>query len=337
MMKKTRITPLFACLLALALTCLPMLAGVPTVQVAFDSTATMLMGNTKGLRVEIVEDRGSQGYLLNTGDTLTALIEIARRGDADTVDLGNNRIQINKTLTLQAFDPGAYELPPLRYVTGHGDTVLSNTLTLDVRAVEVDTTKGILPYRPPVAIDTKLLDHLPDKMARYAWLYIAIIVLALLAAIALWLYYRWRKNGKLGPRKKLPPPYDEAKAALARLRSRSLWQHNRVKEYYSGLSDILRRYVERRFGFGAVEMTSSEIAQALGENEEARPAQHLLNNVMQTADLVKFAKMMPVAFENEQAITDAERFVELTKPVEKPKENEAEEKDKDRGKEEVAK
>ena len=110
-----------------------------------------------------------------------------------------------------------------------------------------------------------------------------------------------------------------------------------MKEYYSGLSDILRRYVERRFGFGAVEMTSSEIAQALGENEEARPAQHLLNNVMQTADLVKFAKMMPVAFENEQAITDAERFVELTKPVEKPKENETEEKDKDRGKEEVAK
>ncbi len=328
-MMKTRFIVPLVCLLALLMPCLAVTAGVTTVKVSFDSSAIMVMGKTKGLKVEIVEDRGNHGYLLDQGDMLTDTIEIAGRSDVDTVDSGNNRVQLNTTLTLQAFDPGAYQLPPLRYVTGTGDTVLSNQLTLDVRAIDVDTTKDIFPYKPPVAVPERLVDHLPDNVARYAWLYIILIVLALLAVLALWLYHRWRKNGKLlGTKKKLPPPYDEAKAALAHLRSRALWQHNRLKEYYSGLSDILRRYVERRFDIGAVEMTSSEIAEAIAQREELQPVQHLLNGVMSSADLVKFAKMQPLAFENEQAIADAERFVELTKPVEKPKENDAEATDK---------
>lgn len=318
-MKKSRYIVPLACLAALLLPCLVATAGVTTVKVSFDSTAMVVMGKTKDLRVEIVEDRGLHGRLLDEGNKFTDTIEIAGRSATDTVDLGNNRIQINKTLTLQVFDPGAYQLPPLCYITDSGDTILSNTLTLDVRAIEVDTTQGIMPYRPPVALHMKFSDHLPDNVTRYAWAYITAIVLALLAVIALLLYRRWRKHGKLiGPRKKLPPPYDEAKAALAHLRSRSLWQHNRVKEYYSEITDILRRYVERRFNIGAVEMTSSEIAKAIAQKDELQPVQHLLNGIMNTADLVKFAKMQPLAFENEQAMTDAERFVELTKPVERP-------------------
>lgn len=329
-MRVSRFTPLMIVALIVLSASLSR-AGVTTVKIKFDTTAAMIMGSTKALNVEIVQDRGLNGYLLapEETDTAWAKIEVAEMGRADTIDLGNNRVQINQIVTLQAFDPGAYLLSPLRYVVG-SDTTESNNLALDVRAVEVDTTQGIFPFKPPVEVPSKLADRLPDNVARYPWLYLALIILTVLTLVGIWLYRRWRRNGTLLPaKKKLLPPYDEARQALDHLRSRSLWQHNRVKEYYSELTDILRRYVERRFDINAVEMTSSEIADAIALVPEAQPAQTILNDVMTNADLVKFAKVEPFPHENEHAFTQAEQFVELTKPVEKPQDDKKQDDDKD--------
>ena len=105
-------------------------------------------------------------------------------------------------------------------------------------------------------------------------------------------------------------------AALEQLHDQKLWQNNRHKLYYSALSDILRTYLAGAFGVGAMEMTTDEIVEAIRDIDLPQKSAMDLVAVLRDADLVKFAKAMPEADENEAAYNKAYYFVEETKPVE---------------------
>ena len=104
--------------------------------------------------------------------------------------------------------------------------------------------------------------------------------------------------------------------ALEKLRDEKLWQNDKHKLYYSGLSDILRTYLASRFEVGAMEMTTDEIDDALRAVEIEQKQKMNLLSVLRDADLVKFAKATPEAEENELTYHKAYHFVEETKPVE---------------------
>ena len=127
------------------------------------------------------------------------------------------------------------------------------------------------------------------------------------------------------PIKKRLPPYDEAMLALQQLKSSNLWQNGQEKEYYTKLTDILRVYIDRRFGINAVEMTSSQIMEKIKQNEEAHIANDQLNSVLEIADFVKFANMHTLADDNEIAFQRAINFVEQTKPAPEPDDNQGKE------------
>lgn len=96
------------------------------------------------------------------------------------------------------------------------------------------------------------------------------------------------------------------------------------KAYYSGLTDILRRYLADRYGIGAMEMTSDEIIDAVRPLDLPRKSALELAALLREADLVKFAKATPEAARNEEAYQWAYYFVEETKPVEEQPSAEAE-------------
>ena len=103
---------------------------------------------------------------------------------------------------------------------------------------------------------------------------------------------------------------------LEALHNQKLWQNNRHKQYYSGITDILRTYIAARWGIGAMEMTSDEIIAALQPVELPDKARMDLTAILRVADLVKFAKAAPEAEENEACYLKAYYFVEETKLVE---------------------
>ena len=87
--------------------------GNVTFRAKLDS-ATLLMGRTTTLHLEITQDKNVRGFFANEqADTLSAMIEIAERPAADTTDLGNNRIQINRDLIIQSFDSGMWVIKPI--------------------------------------------------------------------------------------------------------------------------------------------------------------------------------------------------------------------------------
>ena len=277
-------------------------------------SARLLMGRTTALHLEIVQDRGTRGALaLEKSDTLTSMVEIADKPKADTTALDNNREQISRDLILQAFDSGLYVLPPIAYIVGH-DTILSDPLSLKVIPVPVDTTQDIIDIKPVEGVPFRLLDWVPDWMADYWW---AWLLGLLLIAGALFYYFKWYRHGRnpLRPEKKRLPPYEEAMLNLEALKQRQLWQNGQEKEYFTGLTDILRVYIDRRFGINAVEMTSTQIVATLKERGETRAVNEQLTMILEMADIVKFAAVRPLADDNELAYQRAVNFVEETRPV----------------------
>lgn len=313
--------------LAILLACGNVSAGNVSVKASLDSVA-VIMGQKTVLRYEIVQNKDHIGHLVMgapDADNVIALTDKveATEGKCDTTDLGNNRIQIDRSLIVQAFDSGVWEIPAALYVIGR-DTFRSNALNLKVIPVPVDTLKTVHPYKPVADVPFHIVDYIPDFIVEYWWIFLTIGIIAVLLTLLIILYKRYRAGIPLIAHS-VPeiPPYEEAIQALNAIKESHIWENGNDKEYYTRLTDVLRRYIFRRFTIYAVEMTSSEIISALKANEETREVHELIKAVFDIADLVKFAKVRPLPDDNVTSLRRAMSFVEQTKPAEPQPEEDA--------------
>lgn len=272
----------------------------------------IVMGDTTSMRLEIVQPKNVVAMAgLEVKDSVSSVVELGEIIACDTIDLGNNRIQINATYIVQAFDSGEWHLNPALVIKP--DTIRCDIpLVIKVSPVKVDPNGDIKDFAPVFAPIRKLLDYVPNWVVSLWWVWALI-----LAAVALLLaYLKWWRKGKNPLRrvKKRLPPYEEAVKRLHMLKGMQLWQNGREKDYYTGLTDILREYINRRFSVNAVEMTSSEIIDALKHNAETQLVNDQLSEILAVADFVKFAGQRPLADDNERSFQRAVNFVDATKP-----------------------
>ena len=164
---------------------------------------------------------------------------------------------------------------------------------------------------------------------------LGIILIAAIIFLIIYAISRRRKNQPLFQRPEKPklPPHVIALQELEKLKNDQLWQHEKVKDYYTRLTDIIRIYIEDRFGLPAMEQTTHEIVSTFMAKKSVLDELSFkdLKEILELADLVKFAKLTPLPDDNHLVLKDAYQFVERTKPEEriepqKPAENNKEEK-----------
>lgn len=126
------------------------------------------------------------------------------------------------------------------------------------------------------------------------------------------------------------PPHTRALKELDKIKQSKIWQQNREKEFYTSVTDVLRKYILERFNINALEMTSSEIIDKVKNNSqiESDSAVDNLQQVLQLADMVKFAKQKPLQDENDLSLMNAFFFVTQTKEVDLSEEEGKEENEK---------
>ncbi len=294
--------------------------AVSVVKARLDS-ATLLMGKVTTLRLSVEQDQGTtghfpifknimeKGYVGVCGDS----VEFRAPVKVDTVVTGK-RLNIEYEIPVQSFDSGMYKLPMIEFVTGV-DTARSNSLELKVYPVpNVTAETPIADYANVAEPENKsIFDSLPDWMVHYWWVLLIILVI-LTAAWAAWKKYR--KDGHILPKKPEPTPYEEASSALKLLKEKKLWENGMEKEYFTELTDILRRYLYRRFGINAMEMTSRQILASLSGNKDTKEQRPMIRQILNMADFVKFAKVRPLPADNIASYDNAVKFVEETRPVE---------------------
>lgn len=287
-----------------------------TVRSSIDSV-TVEMGDRAMMHVEIISDKGDGGSVTGIPEKGTEhegveFLEINK----ENTDMPDGMILQKYDILFQAFEPRLVTMPRIGYAIGT-DTTYSDILTLNVRPVELDSLTTINPVEGTVSLESKWFDIFPDWMLDYwYWIILGLLVAGLGVAV----YFLYKKNGKtLLPHKKIIPPYEQAIIDLDALKSSNLIEKGHIKEYYTRLTDILRRYLSSRFGIYAPEMTSTQTITAISEHPEASKAKSDLKQLFRVADFVKFAKVLPLPDDNIRSYNVVREFVEETRPVEDDK------------------
>ncbi|MBQ6069174.1 MAG: hypothetical protein IJK84_06695 [Bacteroidales bacterium] len=141
-------------------------------------------------------------------------------------------------------------------------------------------------------------------------------ILALIAAIV-FVVIRLKRHKPLISIPQAPPLPADVRAlnALETLRQQQLWQQGQVKEYHTQLTDIVRNYLEETYSIPSTEMTSDQTLDAFrGCSACTEESSSLLQQMLQTADMVKFAKSQPQPYQHDLSMTQAVSFVKLTAP-----------------------
>ncbi|MBO5692496.1 MAG: hypothetical protein J6R74_00970 [Tidjanibacter sp.] len=242
-------------------------------------------------------------------------IELLNEGGVDTVFHREGRYGLRKRYKLTSFEPSNYMLDSLGVLSvspeGKVDTLMQQVgLVASVAMIPIDTTQTTI-------YDIKRPMKAPIYFGEFSgYLLWTVLALAAVAGLVYLIVRRLAGRGLGGERAKpSEPPHIVAIRRLESLHNQKLWQNGRLKEYYSLLTDILRDYLDGRFGVSAMEMTSEEIIVAL-RGLDIMPKQYeALSRLLRESDLVKFAKYVPEQEYHEEAYLAVYYFVEESKQV----------------------
>ena len=273
--------------------------------------------------IEVEKDLVQSLFFPDFGAMQNQQYELIEDMPVDTLVRDGRKLKLRKRYVLAAFQEGYLRvIPQVIYADKNIVDTLSapDTLALMVTTFQIDSTSHtIFDIKPQKTLRFKM-----GEITGYIlWSVIALIIIILLMIVAKRVLAHYGKSfGDLFKPVPPLPPHEQAFKALEQLREERLWQEGKHKEYYSALTDILRTYIDGHFGVGAMEMTSDEIVDAMRSVELPQKSAMDLTQILRDADLVKFAKAVPEAEENEAAFHAAWDFVEQTRPEEVSEENE---------------
>ena len=272
---------------------------------------SILIGEQILLRLEIRSAAADSISFPVLEDTLSAAVEIVQKSPIDTTFEGQTLEQrvLSQKLILTSFDSGYHAIPPL-VATVNGFPLESNPFLVSVQTVTVDTAKGIYDIRGVAQVPFSFKEWLKEN-----WTWLAVAFLLLIGIIGLIIWFKRRPDHiPVAIEKSKRPAHELALERLVDLESKSLWQNDKIKEFYSELTDILRQYIEQRFFIPELEQTTDEIIDSMRRKPDfGQETIDKTRNVLFLADLVKFAKEKPVGSENEMNLVAVKIFIEETK------------------------
>ncbi len=279
-----------------------------TVEASIDSMQILIGEQTK-VKLEVSCDAHQKMVLPVVQDTLVRGVEIINIAKPDTQYLNNKqRLLISQEYVITSFDSAFYYIPPFT-VSVEGKQYQSQSLALNVYSISVDEA------HPDQFFGPKDIMELPFSWSDWAtivWLSLLIIPLIILTV---YLIFRYKDNKPIIRTIKVEPklpPHKQALKDIERIKAEKSWQKGEAKDYYTELTDVIRIYIRERFGFNALEMTSSEIIDCLLQEKDQKLIEEL-KDLFATADLVKFAKYNPLINENDLNLLTAIDFINQTK------------------------
>jgi len=237
----------------------------------------------------IVEVDSTDMVIFPEGQTFSPLETV----EAYTTDTTRkkDRIILLKTYALTQFDSGSYKLPAQR-IDINGKGFFTDSLQIDVATVAVDTlAQQMYDIKPLIQVEKSNSDI-------WKIILIILVILAIIGALVYWFMLR-KKPLTEEEQEALLPPYDRALMELKKLDNSKYLIQDEYKQYYSELTDIVRSYLEEDVNVSALESTTDELITKLemmkdaGELELDNDTIKQFKSILQTADLVKFAKSKP--------------------------------------------
>lgn len=272
-------------------------AGVDTTQISIGEQITYQIS---------VEAKPSDLVVFPEGQTFSPL-EMIESYSIDTSKI-QERVRLLKEYALTQFDSGHYSIPRQKLLI-NDQTFFTDSILVEVNDVVVDTTKQkMFPIKPSVEV--------PRGFSVSEWVWWLLGAIVVIGLIILFLFRR--KKRKEAAANKLPP-YEQALFELKELDNSHLLEQKETKEYYSKLSEAVRRYLDGEVYDHAMESTTNELIAYL-EAERDRGRLHLqdttierLKVILERADLAKFANTRPDILTAREDRSSVENVINDTK------------------------
>ncbi|MBP5424552.1 MAG: hypothetical protein J6Y33_00560 [Prevotella sp.] len=286
-----------------------------TVEAAIDSIE-MLIGEQVHVTVTATMKEGSKVEfpVFKPTQQLIPGVEVLKSTELGTKGKDGGFVDRQVVYTLTSFDDTLYYLPPF-VVKVDGKPYESKSLALKVIGIEVDTTRMDQFFGPKDVQDN------PFQWSDWSLLFWLSVLMLVLMAVGYYLYMRLRDNKPIITHIRIVKrllPHQKAMKEIEQIKADKMQNSENPKEYYTKLTDTLRKYIEDRYGFNAMEMTSSEIIDRLekaltDDTKDAATMKAELRQLFTTADLVKFAKYSTMINENDANLVSAIDFINQTK------------------------
>ena len=245
------------------------------------------------VEIKISNNIKNSEFWPNFNDTLVNGLEIVQ-SDFDTLSE-----EIVQKIIITSWDSGSYYIPPVKFSA----TSKSNALIINVLLPNIDANSELKDIKGPLDDNIGWSD---------IWPWLVLILIILLSIFTYKKYFNKKKKTVVVKKNIQTPAHILALNALKKLENKKLIDKKDIKEYYSSISEIIRRYIENRFNFPALELTTYEILNivtSIIKKEESIS----LKNILEISDLVKFAKKIPNQNENVRNLNLATDFVKKTK------------------------
>ena len=285
----------FGFLLILLLTIVSFSQKRPLVNAEIDTT-NIRIGEQFNLKISVNEIK----------NVIIPKLELKGLEVVDTAKTDTLKSSLVKKYTITGFDSGSFYIPQ-QQIFVKNQAFFTDSLLVNVATIAIDTSK--IKKFPIKSIKSE--PYVLDDFKGYIW--IALVVLLLVGILVYLLFFRKKKETVEEVVIPLKPAYEEAIEKLQQLDEKLLWQNNKIKEYYSELTGIVRNYIGRDIEIPTFEQTSNEIIELIeAQNSKkklglSKETIATIHSLLKNADLVKFAKSKPLSHE----IEDDRKFAEL--------------------------
>lgn len=257
----------------------------------------ILVGDSIVLTLDVRAPLGEDVTWFNL-DTLPHF-EFLDKGKIDTIEGVDGKKWLQQ-LVITSYDSGYWQIPILSMKVA-GKTYYSDSLGVEVTFANADLTQD---YK-----DIKEIEDVPNTETNYIPWIIGAVTLVAIAIIILLLYRKKKVIPVAAPVVVKQTPFEEAMQALETLRQKDLPNKGAVKEYYTGLNDILRVFVQRKLNIASREKTNEELISALRKQQMQEEHFRALSDALRMADFVKFARYEPGIADNEKNFTIIETAI----------------------------
>jgi hypothetical protein len=270
----------------------------------------MLVGQQAHVTLKAVSKENSKVEFptFQPSQYVTPGVEVLNCQPQEDKEADNGFVEKSMVYTLTSFDDTLYYIPPLT-VKVDGKPYKTKSLALKVLTIEVDTTH-VDQFFPPKGVQEN-----PFLWSDWSSIFWFSVLLLILSALTYYLYVRLRDNKPIITHIRIVKrllPHQKAMKEIEQIKADKMVTSENPKEYYTKLTDTLRKYIEERYGFNAMEMTSSEIIEKLMATQDQKSLDEL-RHLFTTADLVKFAKYSTLINENDINLVNAIDFINQTK------------------------
>ena len=207
------------------------------------------------------------------------LVELTK---IDTFFSGND-VVIAHNYKITCFEDSVQTFPSLTFKNGPVDIFTTNPIKVIVNSPSIDSAKDIKPIKDIILLPL-------SKEDVFSYLFVSFILLAIVLVLY-FVYIKYiRKENLFDKEKEADPPHVEALKALKQVETDNLWQMGKIKDYYDKISDILRAYIEKRFGVMALEQTTNQLMVSMNEIQLPEYIIQDIDEILTKSDLAKFAK-----------------------------------------------